>query len=395
MKAKGSYLTKLVICISIFLFVNILFCVKYISRYTDLYFLFTFLDIVILLVLISSAKKLSRINPRYLTLFNVILILIYGSVSLFLFKKIPVETLNVDRWSVITSFWENFERDEFVYYAKSNVGNPPGPMPFYFVLAYPFYKIQELGFYSLLGLPVFLLTLQYNRIKTYLITIILLLLLSSPFMWWEVMCRSNILINGSLVLFSVSYFFNNKKNITTQRLIISAILFGLLLSTRSVFSIAFIIACMYAIKSQYISLAQLLQLSIVSCITFILTFIPFVYRFFDDFQNANPFIIQSTFLMPFFYTFLFLAAAFILGLICKSKIDVYFYISVTLFLCILTYFMYMVGKIGLETTIFGRIADISYFIFSMPFALFYICSYYNNSVNYDSKSKNSRCITGI
>jgi len=40
----------------------------------------------------------------------------------FIFYKIPVESLNVDRWSVITSFWDNFFKGEYVYFAKSNMG---------------------------------------------------------------------------------------------------------------------------------------------------------------------------------------------------------------------------------------------------------------------------------
>jgi hypothetical protein len=60
--------------------------------------------------------------------------------------------------------WDNYFSGEYVYFAKSNFGNPPGPMPFYYVLALPFYAVGELGYFSLLGIVVFVLLLRFARV---------------------------------------------------------------------------------------------------------------------------------------------------------------------------------------------------------------------------------------
>ena len=90
------------------------------------------------------------------------------------------------RWSVITSFWDSYFATEYAYFAKSFAGNPPGPMPFYFIMALPFYLIGELGFLSIIGLLLFYWLMWYKKVDSIIRTLILLLILSSFFNLWEV-----------------------------------------------------------------------------------------------------------------------------------------------------------------------------------------------------------------
>ena len=138
---------------------------------------------------------------KYLGKFNLLLLLLFFVVFYFAFQKIPVETLKVDRWSVISSFWDNYFGNKYVYFAKSNMNNPPGPMPFYFILALPFYIIGELGYFSILGIVLFFGLLNYKKLNTNLQTTALLLVCSSIFYLHEVICRSNIFLNSTIVLF--------------------------------------------------------------------------------------------------------------------------------------------------------------------------------------------------
>ena len=133
-------------CLFIFLFINFAFLVKYLSRVTSHYILFS-LPIIAFYYTFWSYRIQFRTIFKKLKYLNIILIVFFILASKFIFMKIPYESLNVDRWSVITSFWDNFFRNDYVYFAKSNVGNPPGPMPFYFILALPFYLIRELGYF--------------------------------------------------------------------------------------------------------------------------------------------------------------------------------------------------------------------------------------------------------
>ncbi len=375
---------KKYICLSIFLLINILFSIKYISRYSDLYIPLTILLITVLLCVFVYKRYLIKVKVVYVVFLCVFLLLCYVGLSMLIFEKFSVETLNVDRWSVITSFWESFDRNEYVYFAKSNVGNPPGPMPFYFILAYPFYLLGELGYYSLLTLPFFLLLLFYAKIEKYIILLVLILLFFSLFIWWEILCRSNIFLNSSLVLFSIIYFFNSDK-LDTRRLVISSIIFGLLISTRSVFSIAYVVVCIFALRSRYISFKQFVLLIFISLISFSSTFLPFIINHNTEFFEMNPFVVQSTFLMPIGYTIFFIVLAIVFGSMCKKCLDVYYYISLNLFLCILTYFIYQVNEVGLIESVFGWTVDISYFIFCIPFSIFYVCKIESCFSKNDSK----------
>jgi hypothetical protein len=360
----------------IFLFINTLFCIKYFSRYTVFYIPATIFIIAVLILIF--AKNIDKFDKKKLSVFNYILLIAYLILGFLIFRIVDIESLNVDRWSVITSFWKNFETGEYVYFAKSFAGNYPGPMPFYYILAYPFYLIEELGYLSLLGIPLFFLLLKYCKIDTKIRTKILLLLLFSPFLWWEIMSRSNLFLNGTLILFSIVYFFKDFPRISNKRLIISAILFGLLLSTRNVFAVTYVISCIFALKTNYVSFKQMIIMAVLAMITFAGTFIPFVYNYWNEFLVMNPFIIQSSFLMPFGYTLIFVVLAVIFGFISKTMTDVYFYISVNLFLCILTYAIYQICQVGLNIAFFDSIIDISYFIFCIPFVCLYI---FNNKTD--------------
>lgn len=140
-----SYSNKINISLFILLFINFIFSVKYLSRYTS-YYLIISLFIVLIQVLIVkkidfifNLLKKAKIKPIYLLIFSSIILLLIAS-------KVPIESLKVDRWSVITSFWDNYFSNQYVYFAKSFDGNYPGPMPFYFVLFLPFYFLNEYSY---------------------------------------------------------------------------------------------------------------------------------------------------------------------------------------------------------------------------------------------------------
>ena len=369
---KSSLVSKQKISLVLFFIINLLFGIKYLSRVTAFY--------PILIILFISAyvfcleKKevvISFLKRIKLTLS--ILIVIYIIFSLVLFYLIPKETLNVDRWSVISSFWDNYFNDEYVYYAKSFDGNYPGPMPFYFILALPFYCIGELGLYSLLGIMLFTYLMQKHTKSKELSTIVFLLIATSLFYIWEISTRSNIFFNGTIVLLSIYFFFKRyKTNLNND--VLFGIIFGLVLSTRNVYVIPLIIAILFALKTQKINFKHLILLGLFTIIAFALTFLPFVWNHLEDFKIMNPFIIQSSFLMPFEYTIAFVLLSFLTVFFCRSESDVYFYSGLVLFLTIIFYFGYTIYVSNFETTFYGSRADISYFILCLPFVLFH-CYY--------------------
>lgn len=175
------FISKKRVCLFIFIFVNFLFLVKYSSRILFYYLPFSIFISVLFILLWNNRFYLIGTLIRFKISYKALLIL-FLILSFFIFLFIPKETLHVDRWSVINSFWENYFNNKYVYYAKSFDNNSPGPMPFYFVLALPFYLIGELGWFSVLGIVLFLITVnkfkktnESNIVSVVLVTTISLL----------------------------------------------------------------------------------------------------------------------------------------------------------------------------------------------------------------------------
>lgn len=366
----NTLFSKKNVSLFIFLFVNFLFSVKYISRVTNYYLIISFLISLIYFFIWRYKRVLERF-PISLSKLNFLILSIFVLGCYSAFNKIPVETLNVDRWSVITSFWDSYFNNQYVYFAKSNVGNPPGPMPFYFLLALPFYFIGELGWFSVMGVILFFIFLNYSKTSKLNITTTLILLLSSVFYLWEVVSRSNIFLNSTLVL-AVLYYYLNINKLDLKNLILTGILIGLSISTRNVLVIPFIVTFVFQLKNGLITFKQLVRLGFISVLLFIFTFIPFIYNHIEGFKIMNPFIIQSSALVPFKYTVLFMFLGVLSGFICKSFSDVYFFSGLILFISITIYFIYHINLVGFNKTFFENDADISYFILCVPYCIFYL-----------------------
>ena len=86
----------------------------------------------------------------------------------------------------------------------------------------------------------------------------------------------------------------------------------------------------------------------------------------------NPFIVQGDYLLPLKYTLIFIGLAFVAPFIANSKMDVYFYSMLVLFLTIVSYFLYHIIVFGFNTSFYESRADISYLILCLPFALYYL-----------------------
>jgi len=369
MMKQGVLDIKKYIALSILLIVNFQFFVKYLERVTPCYLP---LSVLCILALGSIMFLADRIEKCALVLksLNIILVASLIAASCYVFYKIPIETVNVDRWKIITSFWQTFEKGEYTYGLQLESGNRPGAMPFYFLIAYPFYLIGEFGLMPIVALLIFIFTLKYVDIKRNVLSVNLWFLILSPSFLWEIASRSTLYLNAVLVLFSVVYFLKDDKP-SRKRLIISGILFGLFLSIRFVFVLAYAIMALYALHTKRITLKDALIVALFTILAFASTFMPFAWGHFDEFLAMNPFIIQSTFLVPFGYTIVFGLIALVFSFCCKKTNDVYFYSSAVLFISILVYEVYFICLNGFYWAFFKSVADISYFIFCIPFALFY------------------------
>lgn len=352
---------------SVLLFINGLFCVKYFERFTNLYPLVTLLLLCIQVgVLYFSFYDKCTLKQQKIIMYLLLILAVIG--SLFVFRKIHISSLNVDRWSVIYSFWEAFFNGDYPYFAKSHMNNPPGPMPIYFVIALPFYLINEIGWMPLVA--VFIGVIFINKLVKNPTSQLVFILFMFTFMgfYWELLSRSTILLNSFLVLIVLLY---SEKSIARQNysFYLSALLTGVILSTRMVFIMPFLSLGIMTLLSKKVSFPRLLSWTALALFAFALTFLPFYIGFQESFFVMNPFKVQSGFLLPSIYNYLFILISIVLSLFFYNQLSLLLLSGYSLFISIFIYFVYHLMHSGLQGAYFQSGADISYFLFCVPFLL--------------------------
>lgn len=362
---------KIIISIALLIGINLLFINKYLCRITDFAGIGTFI-MLILYIGIWIVKDKIKLSDRWCNRFNKSAILVFFLLSIIVFKTITPESLIVDRWSVISSFWKASFNHEYPYSAISHLGNPPGPMPVYFILALPFYLLGEIGYMSLFALFLFIFFIEKLKISAAVKLWNSLFLIGSAYFLWEIVCRSTIFFNSTIILGCIIWFNSIDKQENRKSLYFWAVAIGLSLSTRSVFAIPVIISSLAALRRKEVSIKNMIIVLLIAGTVFFVTFLPFLIFSPENFFRINPFITQSSLLMPFYFSVCFIILAIGTSFLCKSGNDDYFYSGLVLFLTILGYFIYHIIKRGFTSAYYSSISDISYFILCAPFLQYYI-----------------------
>ena len=360
-KSRTQYIALL--CL---VFTNFIFAWKYLDRVTSYALIIAVIySVAFLFIALYLPSTKINLSKKWITIVTIIGV---GIISFILFQKIEPLSVKVDRWSVISSFWDAAFNGEYPYFAKSHRGAPPGPLPIYFLIGLPFYLLGEIGWYATLGLFIFLWFLYKKRDEIEFNTVLLITLFSIAILY-EILVRSTIFTNSVIFLL----FFEKIKSYKFNQ-ILSVIgiglLAGVLLSTRMVYGLCFAVYLIHGLKTKQISWSNSFLWGFASLIGLAITILPFYLLFPKEFLVQNPFNIQGTYSMEPFWQPLFLILAIILGLICKNNFKIHFMNGMVLFLVLFIYVVYHLFTIGLIGVFNGRI-DISYLLFSFPFLLYY------------------------
>lgn len=342
--------------------INALFTYKYGIRFSSHPFVLTIVY-SILLVSISFITKVILPKKYAGTILYIIIAIYCLSDIYFIYATDPLK-LNVDRWSVITSFWDCCFAGKYPYLAKSHMGNAPGPFPIYFLLALPFYFMHQIGYFSLLGLVLMLIFIFRQKVDIRSKATVVFISLASASVIWELTTRSTILINSCLILFYV-WWLLNIKTFNTKNLIWAGIFGGLLLSTRglAILPLIIIYSKLFLKERKW---KEVMIIGSALTITFALTLLPFALWDYSLFVKYNPFTLQEQHFLPGYVIAIVLLLCLGLGLSIKNRFNIYLYSGLMLFLTVAAYFVYMIITEGSAAFMSSRI-DISYFIFSMPF----------------------------
>ena len=142
--------------------------------------------------------------------------------------KIPVETVRVDRWELMSNFLHRLFQGEYPYLASSHLNPaPPAPFPWLFLVGIPAWWVGEIGWFPLASL-VLLVWIAPKRVRPFLV----IALATSLPVWYEVIVRSNIVANAALV----GAFLLTEPGRKSSGVVLNAILAGVVLCTRACFA---------------------------------------------------------------------------------------------------------------------------------------------------------------
>ncbi len=347
------------------------FFIKYASRISG--FLVAFIALLIIiavkLCLFLLIRRGRRIGLNSLILFIPLLIVL--AIGL---QFLPPGKINVDRWDTIYYWWDAFIKGVYPYSARTRFGGLANQLPFLQYFYFPAYLYID--YISLLILAFIFINIIVRRsggksplfYDNYSLSVLFLSITSFAVLW-DIVCRSSLFVNSSLLLLVIYYLLYNK-DASFRRFIIGGVLGGLVLSTRLVTVIPLLSVAVFILaKDKFRNFAGYMTLFIVIIVTFTLTFLPLSFFPPESIKAFNPFIIQDSH-MPHYLTVSFCILALAAGFFSKSRRTLIFLNGILLWLMAFTYIARQVSIIGLSQAYFGSRGDISYLVMSLPFFFF-------------------------
>lgn len=365
----------------LYLFVNILFIFKYLTRTEISVPLITVLYISGILGFVylyfKWSPKVSEKLFKYSSFVLLSITLILIAVGLL---YIDPYTVRVDRWSAVSFFLEGLFNGEYPYGIHTHVSetNFPSPFPLWHVINIPFYLLGDVG----IGL-IFFLIITFVTVKIYFNSyrkafFFLILLILSPAYWWEVAVRSDSLSNGFLVLTFILWY--TKKGYSVDKNFwLTIILCGIIASTRlsAVLPVALFLFAQY-IQTNWLK-KILFPLSILAFV--LVVFMPFVLWTIDGtyvFFTRNPFMSQTSVGNPVFLIIM-IVAGIIFALKWKNTDEYFEYAASFMFIFMAGSQLSLIMTRGISGSFFtDSTYDLSYFTLYLPYTLMSLASKVSN-----------------
>ena len=358
-----------VLQIAIYLFINTIFLLKYLSRVSSHSTEASILYAVFVLAGFFVFKAYQHKIPEKvfkISFWIVLIIVVLAIAGLLIY--IDKYAVRVDRWSAVVYFLDALFRGEYPYGAHTHVSetNFPSPFPVWYLINLPFYLMGETG----IGLIFFLLLTAFS-VKVFFGSyrksfLFLILILISPAYWWEVAVRSDSLSNVFLI-FAFIIWFDRKKYSLANNFWLCVLACGLLASTR--FSAMIPLALLFFKPYVYLPWQKKILFPIAVLGIIVLTFSPFIFWDTDTwiFFQRNPFMSQAS--VGNIYLLLAMVAIGCFAAFRWKNTAEYFNIaSLFMFGFILLSQISLIVTRGVDGHIFDdSLYDISYFTLALPY----------------------------
>lgn len=361
----------------IYLLINSLFVAKYLERTGFPVWIAVSAFVLAIPALLYGISVLPR---KVFTVATITLAVLTVAGILIMHRAIDPLSVQVDRWSAIDHFLQRLLKGEYPYLAQTHLGGYGSPFPFWNAFHLPFHLLGDVA----IGMTVMVIALivslkpitgSAKQACTYL-----LLLTASPAFWYEVAVRSDLIYNFILCYLILAWW-NRKGMSVTSSLRTTAIVSGLMLSTRLAIVIPFFLFLFPGFVEA--GPTKRFQFAGIAALTFVLTFLPFVVWDFDQlvFFEYNPFVLQTRQGSPL-EPLLLLAMLLPLSLGWKGDFRRFsFFTALTLVVFVAVTFIHRMITDQFHSGLFSSRYDITYFSMSLPFVIHALTQTRNRSVS--------------
>lgn len=350
---------------AIFFISNLFFVIRYTNR-ADFTGGFIMASAVLLYALFLAFIVCRAARIRISDKTVAVCLALYTTGCLTLMHFLPVDSFMIDRWAIITMFCDAVDRGVYPYSVAMDSGNMAGASPIYFAISYPFYKI---GMFELMPLSVpWLWWFGFRRYVARDVRLTgLIALLTSPIFNYEILTRSTLLFNSILVAIFCLHL-GNIHRWDTRRIIVNAIIGGLLLNTRTTYIVPYIIIWLSAVCTHRKPGKPLLW-GIVAAAVYLSVFVIMgVIWGFDALMDSNPLTVQNRSLYPEWIMVMLIIMSVAAGIFSRPK-RAMFVSGVVLFVATCFYDGVMIDHYGIYQAFILTRADLTYFCFCIPFIL--------------------------
>ena len=313
----------------------------------------------------TVARRLS--TPAYWTAVTLVAVALLA-----LMRQFDPAAIRVTRYVAIHDWLTQLLRGDFPYASTVN----PSAFPFLFACALPFYLAGDLGLLQIATLFGFAwVCLRAARGSAPLALGSVLLLALSPLFLFEVVVRSELTSNMTLVLLLLSRVelrsgdeVGGRAGVSEPRAhpgALEAVAAGLLLSTRGIVALVYALAFTTVFRRRVAAGAGF---ALIAVLVFAATLLPFLVWDAGRFVASGPFAIQLSYL-PLPLVLAALAVAVAIGWRTGNWRDLHRRVAVLLFAVVAAPFAYFVVTLGWQRVLGGNRFDISYFAFAHAFAI--------------------------
>jgi hypothetical protein len=352
--------------LAMFFCANALFTMKYAPRVgltavvgIVAYFLFV-------AFILASIPSITRAVAGQSFLINILLVSLFVVLFFLVLANLDPANVKVDRWSAMVNFNRELLSGNFPYLARTHLGQKISGLPGLFFIALPFQLFGDVGYLQIFSFICFCVMTYAIFTTTVERFSVAILLATSPGFLWEVAARSDLFSNLALFLLFTWLGERLKAKKSFLKMAACGMFGGLLLSTRIVLAIPFLIYFVHFFKkAEWRQGAWFLSIAGAS----FLATLGFLLLWNDKlFMQNNPFTLQLR-KIPAFVAVISIAAAATLGVMTKNFWQYCFYSGAILFAIVAVAFVFSLARFGWNETLFQHRFDISYFQFAVPFLL--------------------------